>query len=56
MKPILKYLKSVLIGSALMLSPLLMFTASAQLYNFTEEQMISFTAKNPYGRFPGAAR
>lgn len=27
--------------------------ANAQLYNFTEEQMISFTAKNPYGRFPG---
>jgi 4-hydroxy-4-methyl-2-oxoglutarate aldolase len=27
--------------------------ASAQLYNFTEEQMINFTKANPYGRFPG---
>lgn len=25
----------------------------AQLYNFTEEQMLNYTAKNPYGRFPG---
>lgn len=28
-------------------------SAKAQLYNFTEEQMKSFTAANPFERFPG---
>jgi 4-hydroxy-4-methyl-2-oxoglutarate aldolase len=33
--------------------PLFIQTANAQLYNFSEEQMKSFTAQNPFGRFPG---
>jgi 4-hydroxy-4-methyl-2-oxoglutarate aldolase len=34
-------------------APLFIQPATAQLYNFTEEQMINFTAANPFGRFPG---
>ena len=45
--------KLALITWALFLAPFLMFSANAQLYNFSEEQMKSFTANNPYGRFPG---
>lgn len=46
-------LKQALVLSALLLAPGFMTSANAQLYNFTEEQMKSFTADNPYGRFPG---
>ncbi|HQS52556.1 MAG TPA: hypothetical protein PLN99_11720, partial [Daejeonella sp.] len=45
--------KPMLILFGLFTAPFFMPQANAQLYNFTEEQMISFTAKNPYGRFPG---
>lgn len=38
-----------LIFSSIVLSK----SVKAQLYNFTEDQMKSFTEKNPYGRFPG---
>lgn len=37
----------------LCLGPYFMSAANAQLYNFSEEQMKSFTALNPYDRFPG---
>lgn len=37
----------------LLLTPFFISSAKAQLYNFTEEQMKSFTKDNPYGRFPG---
>jgi len=47
------YFKQVLIICAFLVAPCFLHTAEAQLYNFTEEQMISFTVKNPYGRFPG---
>ena len=45
--------KKILILCVLFLAPCFVQRVSAQLYNFTEEQMLSFTAKNPYGRFPG---
>lgn len=50
---ILKFIKKVTLFCILMGAPLLISTASAQLYNFTEEQMKSYTKENPYGRFPG---
>lgn len=37
----------------LITAPFFIQSAKAQLYNFTEEQMKSFTATNPFGRFPG---
>lgn len=50
---ILKFIKKVTLFCILMGAPFLISTASAQLYNFTEEQMKSYTKENPYGRFPG---
>src|ERR1035437_4672855 len=56
-KALIAYLKRFrLQGSilcALLITSVFTNTASAQLYNFTEEQMINFTKANPYGRFPG---
>jgi len=56
-KALIAYLKLFrLQGSilcALLITSVFTNTASAQLYNFTEEQMINFTKANPYGRFPG---
>lgn len=49
----LKLKAGAVILSVLLTVPLLMQSASAQLYNFSEEQMKSFTAANPFGRFPG---
>jgi glycosyltransferase involved in cell wall biosynthesis len=45
--------KFIMILFGLFLAPFFTLHVNAQLYNFTEEQMISFTAKNPYSRFPG---
>ena len=45
--------KFMMILFGLFTAPFFTPQAKAQLYNFTEEQMISFTAKNPYSRFPG---
>ena len=45
--------KFMMILFGLFIAPFFTPQAKAQLYNFTEEQMISFTAKNPYSRFPG---
>lgn len=42
-----------LLLAVLFFAPGFISSANAQLYNFTEEQMKSFTAANPYGRFPG---
>lgn len=47
------HLKQVLIGCLFVIAPCFLTSANAQLFNFTEEQMKSFTEKNPYGRFPG---
>jgi 4-hydroxy-4-methyl-2-oxoglutarate aldolase len=49
---IMRFKQSIVLGF-LFLAPVLTPSANAQLYNFTEEQMINFTATNPYGRFPG---
>ncbi|MFA5245872.1 MAG: hypothetical protein WC380_11270 [Pedobacter sp.] len=50
---ILKFIKKATLFFTLMGSPVLISTVSAQLYNFTEEQMKSYTKENPYSRFPG---
>ena len=50
---ILKFVKRATLLFTLIGSPGLISTASAQLYNFTEEQMKSYTKENPYDRFPG---
>ncbi len=47
------FFKQGLMIGALAFGPLTMSSANAQLYNFSEEQMKSFTALNPYERFPG---
>jgi 4-hydroxy-4-methyl-2-oxoglutarate aldolase len=49
----LKQLRKVIIAGALIMAPAFINQVHAQLYNFTEEQMINFTKSNPYGRFPG---
>lgn len=41
------------IWSILFTIPFIIPSAQAQLYNFSEEQMKSFTAQNPFDRFPG---
>jgi 4-hydroxy-4-methyl-2-oxoglutarate aldolase len=48
-----KELKQIFIAIVFLLAPCFLSSVNAQLYNFTEEQMKSFTEKNPYGRFPG---
>ncbi|WP_276361765.1 hypothetical protein [Daejeonella sp. H1SJ63] len=53
MNTILNYIKKASLFCALLGSPVFVSTANAQLYNFTEEQMKSYTKENPYGRFPG---
>ena len=45
--------KQGLILGTFLIAPCFLSSVKAQLYNFTEEQMKSFTKDNPYGRFPG---
>lgn len=47
------HFKQGLILGTLLIAPCFLSAVKAQLYNFTEEQMKSFTKDNPYGRFPG---
>lgn len=49
----IKYKAAGVILTLLLTVSLFIQSASAQLYNFSEEQMKSFTAANPFGRFPG---
>ena len=54
MKATFKFrLKQGLILGTFLVAPCFLSAVKAQLYNFTEEQMKSFTKDNPYGRFPG---
>ena len=43
---------NVLILSVLAFAWIMPETASAQVHTFTKEQMETYTALNPYGRFP----